>query len=247
MKLKNVLYLVLFLSTNSGCFGQDAIEIINRYIDSTGGIENWKNVQTVYKESYVIFENNYLGYTSESIVDNKTPSLHLTYKKMDTKQQKTEVYKNFQLEGRIYCHGENCDMFIRRSKVPVRLNSDLALLKFTAITFAEWLNKKKNIFFKYIGAEEMKGNNYYIVQITNPKAKWKQRQNCYFNTKTFLIDYLVDIDNKDNFTKLDDYRKVGNVIVPFKTYSKKGGVEFFRSEIRKMEFNIDLEDNIFDL
>ena len=181
MKLKNALYLILFLASTLRCFGQEAVEIINRYIDSTGGIENWKNIKTVYKESYVTFDN-YPGHSSESMINSETPSLHLTHKKFETKQQKTEVYKDFQLKGRIYCHGDNCDMFIRQSKTPVRLNSDLALLKFTALTFIEWLSKKKKVYFRYVGVETIKGNSYHIVQITNPKSRWKQKQYCYFNT-----------------------------------------------------------------
>ena len=70
--------------------------------------------------------------------------------------------------------------------------------------------------------------------------------NYYFNVKTGLLEYTYLPNDKTRYTKTWDYRKIGNVKYPFRSTMINSGVKFFESEVIKLEFNTEIDDNIFE-
>lgn len=202
-------------------FSQTAKEIIDKNIENSGGLTNWKLLNSVILTGRVTLGINdeypisiyqqRPNLTKTSIVINKkeTPLEGFDGKKgyaMNYATNKIQEYPNY---------------------IPESFDND----------FIDWENKGFEA--KYIGKEKV-GNIYcHKVELT----KNVNKNYYYFDTTDFI---LIKEEKKDETLIYSDYKKIGNLMFPFRIESsspKKDGD--YVMLINKVEINKVLPSNTF--
>ncbi|NML57338.1 outer membrane lipoprotein-sorting protein [Chryseobacterium sp. RJ-7-14] len=201
MKLMKKLLFVFVLIFSHSVFAQTAKEIIDKNIELSGGLTNWKLLNSILLQGKVI-----LGVKDEYPIKiyQQRPNL--------TKTVITIGGKDTAIEG--YDGTKGYAMNYAANKVqeypdysPESFDND----------FIDWENKGFEA--KYLGKEKI-GNIYcHKVELT----KNVNKNIYYFDTKDYM---LVKEVKKDETLLYSDYKKVGNLALPFRIESssvKKDG------------------------
>jgi len=201
MKLMKKLLFVFVLIFSHSVFAQTAKEIIDKNIELSGGLTNWKLLNSILLQGKVI-----LGVKDEYPIKiyQQRPNL--------TKTVITIGGKDTAIEG--YDGTKGYAMNYAANKVqeypdysPESFDND----------FIDWENKGFEA--KYLGKEKI-GNIYcHKVELT----KNVNKNIYYFDTKDYM---LIKEVKKDETLLYSDYKKVGNLALPFRIESssvKKDG------------------------
>jgi len=196
---KLVLVFLLILSQLS--FAQTAKEIIDKNIELSGGLTNWKLLNSVLLQGKVI-----LGIKDEYPIKifQQRPNL--------TKTVITINGKDTAIEG--YDGSKGYAMNYATNKV--QEYADYTAESFDN-DFIDWENKGFEA--KYLGKEKIGDIYCHKVELT----KNVNKNIYYFDTKSFML--LKEI-KKDETLIYSDYKKVGNLAMPFRIESssaKKDG------------------------
>lgn len=84
----------------------------------------------------------------------------------------------------------------------------------------------------------------YEIRITTDGRKYL----LYINTETYLVEYWngrADLD-PSILSKVYDYRRVGDLLIPMSTSTIKNGAIYFSSRTTKYVINADIDPAIFD-
>ena len=87
---------------------QNGVAIIKNYIDSTGGIENWRKIKSMYQESQARYKENQYGLPTVFSLENEPFNVHVTYRKWHPDKQKSAIYRNGSLKMETYAQGTSC-------------------------------------------------------------------------------------------------------------------------------------------
>lgn len=198
--MKKLLFVFVLIFSHS-VFAQTAKEIIDKNIELSGGLTNWKLLNSILLQGKVI-----LGVKDEYPIKiyQQRPNL--------TKTVITIGGKDTAIEG--YDGTKGYAMNYAANKVqeypdysPESFDND----------FIDWENKGFEA--KYLGKEKI-GNIYcHKVELT----KNVNKNIYYFDTKYYM---LVKEVKKDETLLYSDYKKVGNLALPFRIESssvKKDG------------------------
>ncbi|UZT98494.1 histidine kinase [Chryseobacterium fluminis] len=196
---KLVLVFILLFSQLS--FAQTAKEIIDKNIELSGGLTNWKLLNSVLLQGKVI-----LGIKDEYPIKifQQRPNL--------TKTVITINGKDTAIEG--YDGSKGYAMNYATNKV--QEYPDYTAESFDN-DFIDWENKGFEA--KYLGKEKIGDIYCHKVELT----KNVNKNIYYFDTKSFML--LKEI-KKDETLIYSDYKKVGNLAMPFRIESssaKKDG------------------------
>ncbi len=215
------IFLVFAVVFSHFMFSQTAVEIIEKNITNSGGLINWKLLNSVIltgkvtlglKEEYPIhIYQQRPNLTKTSIVINKKETAIEGYngKKgyaMNYATNKLQEYPNYE---------------------PESFDND----------FIDWENK--GFTAQLLGKEKIGNTFCYKVQLT----KNVNHNIYYFDVNTFM---LVREQKKDETLDYSDYRKVGNLIFPFRisSNSPKKDSDYVIS-VSKIEINKVLPENTF--
>lgn len=215
------LILFIFFIFSIPCFSQTAKEIIDKNIEVSGGLINWKLLNSVILQGKVT-----LGINDEYPIKiiQQRPNLTKTSIVVDKKETPIEGYDGKKGYAMNYATNKIQEY---PNYVPESFDND----------FIDWENKGFEA--KYLGKEKV-GNIYcHKVQLTkNVNVNY-----YYFDTKTYM---LVKEEKKDEVLGYSDYRKVGNLLFPFRIESssaKKDGD--YVITVSKIETNKELPANAF--
>jgi hypothetical protein len=195
------LVLVLILIFSQFSFAQTAKEIIDRNIELSGGLTNWKLLNSVLLQGKVI-----LGIKDEYPIKiyQQRPNLTKTLITINNKETPIEGYDGNKGYAMNYAANK-----LQEYKDYVAENFDN--------DFIDW--ESKGFEAKYLGKEKI-GNIYcHKVELT----KNVNKNMYYFDAKTYMLLREVKKDETLNYS---DYKKVGNLIMPFRIESsspKKDG------------------------
>lgn len=196
---KLVLVFILLFSQLS--FAQTAKEIIDKNIELSGGLTNWKLLNSVLLQGKVI-----LGIKDEYPIKiyQQRPNLTKTLITINNKETPIEGYDGNKGYAMNYAANKLQEY---KDYVAESFDND----------FIDWENKGFEA--RYLGKEKI-GNNYcHKVELT----KNVNKNMYYFDTKTYM---LVREVKKDETLDYSDYKKVGNLTMPFRIESaspKKDG------------------------
>lgn len=195
------LLLVFGLIFSHVIFGQTAKEIIDKNIELSGGLTNWKLLNSVLLQGKVV-----LGVKDEYPIRifQQRPNL--------TKTLITTGGKEMAIEGFDGTKGYAMNYAANKLQeypeyVPESFDND----------FIDWENKGFDA--KYLGKEKVGEIYCHKVQLT----KNVNKNMYYFDTKTYM---LIKEVKKDETLIYSDFKKVGNIIMPFRIESsspKKDG------------------------
>ena len=196
---KLLIVFVLIISQLS--FAQTAKEIIDKNIELSGGLTNWKLLNSVLLQGKVI-----LGIKDEYPIKiyQQRPNLTKTIITIGNKETAIEGYDGSKGYAMNYATNKIQEY---KEYIPESFDND----------FIDWENKGFEA--KYLGKEKVGEIYCHKVELT----KNVNKNYYYFDTKSFML--LKEI-KKDETLTYSDYKKVGNLMMPFRLESssaKKDG------------------------
>lgn len=195
------LLLAFILVCSQWCLAQTAKEIIDKNIELSGGLTNWKLLNSVMLQGKVV-----LGVKDEYPIRiyQERPNLTKTVITIGNNETAIEGYDGTKGYAMNYAANKLQEY---AEYVPENFDND----------FIDWDNK--GFTAQYLGKEKI-GNIYcHKVELT----KNVNKNIYYFDTKTYML--LKEI-KKDETLNYSDYKKVGNLMMPFRiesSSSKKDG------------------------
>jgi hypothetical protein len=198
--MKKIIYLILLFITVS-VYSQTAKEIIDKNIEQSGGLTNWKLLNSVLLQGKVV-----LGIKDEYPIKiyQQRPNLTKTVITINGKDTAIEGFDGTKGYAMNYAANKLQEY---PEYVPESFDND----------FIDWENKGFDA--KYLGKEKVGEIYCHKVELT----KNVNKNIYYFDTKTYML--LKEI-KKDETLVYADYKKVGNLLMPFRIESsstKKDG------------------------
>ena len=214
------LFLVLILCTQT-IFAQTAKEIIDQNIELSGGLTNWKLLDSVILQGKVT-----LGINDEYPIKiyQQRPNLTKTVITINKKETPIEGY-----DGK-----KGYAMNYATNKVQEYPNYNAESFD---NDFIDWENKGFEA--KYLGKEKVGEQYCHKVELTKNVNKTLY----FFDTQTFMIRKEIKADETIFYS---DYRKIGSLMMPFRLESnsqKKDGD--YVMTINRIESNKVLPANTF--
>lgn len=202
-------------------FAQTAKEIIDKNIELSGGLTSWKLLNSVLLQGKVI-----LGVKDEYPIKiyQQRPNLTKTVLTINNKDTAIEGYDGTKGYAMNYATNKLQEY---PDYVAESFDND----------FIDWENKGFEA--KYLGKEKVGDIYCHKVELT----KNVNKNLYYFDTKTYM---LVKEVKKDEALNYFDYKKVGNMMMPFRIESssaKKDGD--YVMIINKIDVNKVFPANIF--
>ena len=196
---KLLVVFVLIISQLS--FAQTAKEIIDKNIELSGGLTNWKLLNSVFLQGKVI-----LGIKDEYPIKiyQQRPNLTKTVITIGGKDTAIEGYDGTKGYAMNYATNK---LQVYPEYISESFDND----------FIDWENKGFEA--KYLGKEKVGEIYCHKVELT----KNVNKNYYYFDTKSFM---LLKEMKKDETLTYSDYKKVGNLMMPFRIESssaKKDG------------------------
>ncbi|SDR09022.1 hypothetical protein SAMN05421664_3492 [Chryseobacterium soldanellicola] len=215
------LVLVFALIFSQLSFAQTAKEIIDKNIELSGGLTNWKLLNSILLQGKVI-----LGVKDEYPIKiyQQRPNLTKTVITINGKETAIEGYNGTKGYAMNYATNKLQEY---AEYVPESFDND----------FIDWENK--GFESKYLGKEKVGDIYCHKVELT----KNVNKNMYYFDTKSYM---LVKEVKKDETLIYSDYKKVGNLTMPFRIESssvKKDGD--YVMLLNKVEINKVFPANIF--
>ncbi|MEC5156564.1 histidine kinase [Chryseobacterium sp. MP_3.2] len=214
------LFLVLILCTQT-IFAQTAKEIIDQNIELSGGLTNWKLLNSVILQGKVT-----LGINDEYPIKiyQQRPNLTKTVITINKKETPIEGY-----DGK-----KGYAMNYATNKVQEYPNYNAESFD---NDFIDWENKGFEA--KYLGKEKVGEQYCHKVELTKNVNKTLY----FFDTKTYMITKEIKADETIFYS---DYRKIGSLMMPFRLESnsqKKDGD--YVMTLNRIESNKVLPANTF--
>lgn len=215
------LLLVFVLIISQLTFAQTAKDIIDKNIELSGGLTNWKLLNSVLLQGKVV-----LGIKDEYPIKifQQRPNLTKTVITIGGKDTAIEGYDGTKGYAMNYATNKVQEY---KQYVPESFDND----------FIDWENKGFEA--KYLGKEKVGEIYCHKVELT----KNVNKNYYYFDTKSFML--LKEI-KKDETLLYSDYKKVGNLMMPFRIESssaKKDGD--YVMLLNKLEINKVFPANSF--
>jgi outer membrane lipoprotein-sorting protein len=215
------IFLVLMLAVYGMVSAQTAKEIIDRNIENSGGLTNWKLLNTVMLQGRVI-----LGINDEYPIKiyQQRPNLTKTTITIGKKEVATEGYDG--KKGYAMNYADN----------KLQAYADYPAESFDN-DFIDW--ESKGFEAKYLGKEKVGETYCHKVELT----KNVNKALYYFDTKNYML--LKEI-KKDETLLYTDYKKIGSLMMPFRIESSSAKKDSdFVMLINKIETNKVLPANTF--
>ncbi|TZF98740.1 outer membrane lipoprotein-sorting protein (plasmid) [Chryseobacterium panacisoli] len=215
------LLLVFGLIFSHMTFAQTAKEIIDKNIELSGGLTNWKLLNSVLLQGKVV-----LGIKDEYPIKIYQQRPNLTKTLITTGGKETAIEGFDGTKGYAMNYAAN-KLQEYPEYVPESFDND----------FIDWENKGFDA--RYLGKEKVGDIYCHKVELT----KNVNKNMYYFDTKTYML--LKEV-KKDETLIYSDYKKVGNIIMPFRIESsstKKDGD--YVMLLNKVEINKVFPANIF--
>lgn len=215
------LLLVFVLIYSQLSFAQTAKEIIDKNIELSGGLTNWKLLNSVLLQGKVI-----LGVKDEYPIKiyQQRPNLTKTVLTINNKDTAIEGYDGTKGYAMNYATNKVQEY---ASYIPESFDND----------FIDWENKGFEA--KYLGKEKVGEIYCHKVELT----KNVNKNFYYFDTQTYML--LKEIKKEETISYFD-YKKVGSLLMPFRIESssaKKDGD--YVMLINKIDINKVFPANIF--
>ena len=198
MKKLLIVFVLIFSQLS---FAQTAKEIIDKNIELSGGLTGWKLLNSVLLQGKVI-----LGIKDEYPIKiyQQRPNLTKTVLTINGKDTAIEGYDGNKGYAMNYATNK---LQVYPEYISESFDND----------FIDWENKGFEA--KYLGKEKVGDIYCHKVELT----KNVNKNYYYFDTKSFML--LKEIKKEESLT-YSDYKKVGNLVMPFRIESssaKKDG------------------------
>lgn len=200
---------------------QSAKEIIDKNIENSGGLTSWKLLNTVQIQGRVT-----LGVNDQYPIKiyQQRPNLTKTAIIMAGKETPVEGYDG--KNGYAMNYAQN-KLQQYNDYVPENFDND----------FIDWDNKGFEA--KFLGKEKIGEQYFYKVELT----KNVNKTIYFFDVKNYMLFREI---KKDEVLTYSDYKRVGNVLMPYRIESSSPKKDSdYVMMINKIEINKELPKNTF--
>lgn len=243
------LLLVIFGLLSTVSYGQDAREIVNRYLDtvSNGNIDNWNKIKSLYRESEGLYSQQNYEHKIDFLKKDK-PNFTKEFLVFPY-NHKHELYEDsvFTKLSSTFNFLEKRTIILMGNMPPVIKHTsprDESISDHLPIQIWKLMNKSKSV--KLLGIKEFPNDGFSCYEI---KIHTKGRNYyLYINTKTFLLEYWNGNEEEDRsfLTKYYNYKKVEDFLMPMSNSAMRNGVVYYWNNIRKIEINADIDLEVFN-
>jgi len=202
-------------------FAQSAKDIIDKNIENSGGLTNWKLLNTVQIQGRVT-----LGVNDSYLMKiyQQRPNLSKTAMLIGGKETPVEGFDG--KNGYAMNYAQN-KLQQYNDYIPENFDND----------FIDWENKGFEA--KFLGKEKINDQLYFKVELT----KNVNKTIYFFEVKTFMLFREI---KKDEILTYSDYRKVGNLLMPYRIESSSPKKDSdYVMIINKIDVNKELPKNTF--
>lgn len=241
--------IIVFILLATSLYGQDAREIINRYLDtvSNGNVDNWNKIKSTYIESEVCYSQQNFEQKVSFLKPDK-PSFHKSYR-VPPYNHKIEIYEDsaftrllssfYYLKNRTIILLGNIPPMIKEPAPRDEFFSD-----HLPVQISKLVDKSKSIELLGIKQFPIEGLQCYEIKITTKGRNYV----LYINTDTFLLEYWNGREDEDMsiLAKFYNYKKVDGFLLPMSDCLMRNGVVYFWKNIKQIEINADIDPQLFN-
>lgn len=245
MRLLFVLALVLPVPV---CNAQDALEIIERYIDtvSNGDINNWKKIKSIFRESQGSFSQQEF----DGAIPNLSPQTRYikTYKVFSPDKEKIELYSDSTYHE--FLSGLPDQMILEFNNMP-RIIKPVDRQKrrasyFKPVEISELARENRSITCTGITEFPIDGISCFeiVVETTD------KRIGLYFNTQSYLLEYTrisgeTESFSDSSYVRYTDYRNIDGLLFYMAYYATRNGRIFHSSKTKSIHVNYPIDRKKF--
>lgn len=238
--MKRLSLFLFILFAGSLTYAQTADEILAKYLETTGGVQNWKALKTMKATGKMSMQGMDLDFNMTSKVPNK---VHMVIK-----VQGQEIVQAYD--------GTDAWMLnpLMGGKEPVKLPEEQAKEMTDQEVEDEFIDyKKKGHEVKLLGKEEVDGTSCYKIELIKNKNNDKEdvTEIHYFDAENFVPimtkSYARSGPSKgqEAQTYLSDYQEVNGLMIPFSMETKSNGQTVQKMTFQKITINENVEDTLF--
>lgn len=238
--MKRLSLFLFILFAGSLTYAQTADEILAKYLETTGGVQNWKALKTMKATGKMSMQGMDLDFNMTSKVPNK---VHMVIK-----VQGQEIVQAYD--------GTDAWMLnpLMGGKEPVKLPEEQAKEMTDQEVEDEFIDyKKKGHEVKLLGKEEVDGTSCYKIELIKNKNNDKEdvTEIHYFDAENFVPimtkSYARSGPSKgqEAQTYLSDYQEVNGLMIPFSMETKSNGQTVQKMTFQKITINESVEDTLF--
>lgn len=238
--MKRLLLFLFILFVGVSAHAQTADEILAKYLETTGGVQNWKALKTMKATGKMSMMGMDLDFNMTSKVPNK---MHMVIK-----VQGQEIIQAYD--------GIDAWMLnpLAGGKEPIKLPEEQAKEMTEQEVEDEFIDyKKKGHEVKLLGKEEVDGTSCYKIELIKNKNNDKEdvTEIHYFDAENFVPimtkSYARSGPSKgqEAQTYLSDYQEVNGLMIPFSMETKSNGQTVQKMTFQKITINESVEDTLF--
>lgn len=239
MKKRSILFLIALFSAFA-IQAQTVDEILASYFENTGGLDNWKKLNTMKVDGKMSMQ----GMDFNFALLSKRPNMQ----KVEVNVQGTQIIQAFD--------GKDAWMLnpFAGGTEPTKMDDEQAK-DFTTQKFEdEFVDyKKKGHEATLLGVEEVDGVACYKIQLIKNKTNDKEdiTELHYFDKENFVpimrVSYALSGEAKGQEVKtyLSDYMEVDGFMIPAFMESKVNGQSVQKMTFQKVVLNEPIDDAVF--
>ncbi|WP_445735971.1 outer membrane lipoprotein-sorting protein [Mariniflexile sp.] len=243
--MKNIIISICLISI-SLLNAQSADEIINNYIGKTGGYVNWKKIESI---KYIKMIEN------KSYVDSIVTIRLKNGKQIEKDIMFEKELISFAFDGNIAWNFLSERMGLKKLSEDETEKLRLEKEDFPN-PFIDY--KKKGFEIELLGKENINENSCFVIQLTKNTLfiNGQVEDNIdfyYFDTKNFLPILIVSEEKiglargKIKQEYLSDYKKVGDLLFPFRIEQKYKDTSLQSvTLVKSIELNPNIDERMFD-
>lgn len=205
-------------------------DVIKKNIDAQGGAEKLKTIKTLQMTGKAIFAGGQLE--APMVYRSKRPARYRT----EIQIQGNHMIEGFDGTVKWLSDGKNPSKTPEESAKTAGDNADV-------IGSPLFNYREKGNTVELTGKEDSDGTPCYKFKV---KLKSGNLATVYVDAKTFLTFKIVTkAGDLEAESKLGDYRRLDNVMIPFSNSIKINNQAIMRTQYDKAEINVPMDDSLF--
>ncbi len=237
--VRRISLLLLLCLVGSTLYAQTLDEILKKYIEARGGMENITKLKTIWAKGTIIVQNGMLQ--GDIIAYQKRPNL-VRHEMMLQGQKMVQSYD-----------GETAWwIFPFMGDLSPQLMPDDEAKSFRDDSEFDGhlINyKEKGHKIELMGKEDMEGTEVFKLKITlkNGSVQYHYLDGEYFLEVKIVSKQKIQGVEQEVQTFFSDYKEIDGLMMAHSVESKAGGVVLAQVTIKKIETNVEIEDSYFKM
>ena len=238
----------VFILASQFSYGQDALDIINRYIDtvSNGDVRNWNSIKSVYSESESYYGQQAFDQKVDLLKKDK-PNFQRSYR-VPPYDHRIELYEDstftkllstfYYLKDRNILLIGNIPPIIKEAGKRDEFFSD-----YPPVYIWKLVDKSKSMELLGIKQFPVDGLSCYEIKVSTKGRDYF----FYIDTKSFLLNYwsINGEGDRSSLFKFYNYKSLDDFLIPMSESSMRNGTIFYWNNIKKIVLNSKIDPKLF--